>query len=167
LEIIGHYGDGWDSFLNTPETFRNRVETIRAAARHVGRNPDDIDPVATILTIMTEDQKDLERAINQTKRILLVEGSMLRILGLKLPEGFQTYQNLLMDDKDLHALGQAVGTVSDELALRFVAHGTNEILEKIEEFRSVGAKHVTIRFIDETEQSLRRFSEKVLRNFDV
>jgi len=164
LEIVGTLGDGWDSFLNTPESFKERFEIVKSSARKAGRDPEKIEPIAEILTSVAWNDEGYRAALDKTKLVLLVEGMMLKYLGVKLPPGLErTYQNMLMTNEDGELLVKYRDTVSDEIAKKFLAGGSPEkILERIQEFRDAGVNHLLIQFMEPGEASLRKFSEKVL-----
>jgi phthiodiolone/phenolphthiodiolone dimycocerosates ketoreductase len=98
LEIIGRYADGLLTNLpgmshGGPEQFAKDVATVRQAAERAGRNPDEPRFAASVLTLMSHDEVELDRlATTNTLRwntIVYggVRGSDWRPLGFKHPFG--------------------------------------------------------------------------------
>ncbi len=168
LELVGTFGDGWDSFLNTPESFKERFGIVQDSARKAGRDASKLEPIAEILTSVVWDEAGYRAALDKTKLVLLVEGMMLKYLGVKLPPGLErTYQNMLMTNEDGELLMKYRDSVPDEIAKKFLAGGSPEkILERIQEFRDAGVRHLLIQFNEPGEASLRKFADKVLTRVD-
>jgi alkanesulfonate monooxygenase SsuD/methylene tetrahydromethanopterin reductase-like flavin-dependent oxidoreductase (luciferase family) len=144
------------------------MEIVKSSAKRSGRDPEQIEPIAEIVTSLADDAQGLRAATDKMKHILILEGLLLKERGFELPpELDKTYQNLLMTDEQVRVLGESARIVPDELALEVMAHGSpNEIAETIERFKAAGVRHLLIQFLEPGERSLRKFCEEVLPQVD-
>lgn len=164
LEVVGSHADGWLPWINTPETYGEKVGIIARAARKAGRDLTKLDFVAPMYTTMARDEEELRRTLNVVKRVLLIERNTLRTLGFSPPAELEaTYQTVLVKEKVNRLLEKFQGSVPDEIAERFLAHGSpSQILERIDELKEVGATHLIVQFLDKMEAQLSEFSKKIL-----
>jgi len=164
LEIAGKYGDGWISWINTPDTFGQRLGIVKEAARNAGKEEKRIGAAAWIFTGIAQNEGDLRDALNYTKRSLLVEFHTLKLLGFEIPSELETpYQSMLVTDEGDRKLLDLQDSVPDEIAFECSAFGSpSEIIEKVKEFRAAGATHVILEFVDPREERLREYSNKIL-----
>ncbi|MDA4111612.1 MAG: LLM class flavin-dependent oxidoreductase [Thaumarchaeota archaeon] len=167
LKIAGKYGDGWVSWLNTPETFRKKLDIAKGAAREDGRNTDQFEASVWIYTVLTNVQKQIDKAMNRAKRGLLAEAQTLKMMGFDRPKELgQSYQNMLVSGDSGKKYSDAQDTVPDELALGCIAAGSaSQIFEKIMEFGKIGATRALIHFVGDDENQIQDFASKVLANF--
>jgi len=164
LEIAGLYGDGWISWVNTPDLFHERLEISKDAARKTGRNGKNIGGAAWIFTDIAKNEKSLREALDYTKRSLLIEAHTLKHLGFKVPKELGTpYQSMLVTDRGDKAVMDLQSVVPDEIAFQCSAIGSSaEVIEKIKSFERAGATHIILEFVQPTEENLREYSEKIL-----
>jgi phthiodiolone/phenolphthiodiolone dimycocerosates ketoreductase len=164
LEIAGRMGDGWIPWLNTPETYRERLSIIRGAMKKAARDPKEVDDAAWIYTVLTDDAKEKKRALDHTKKALLVEVHTLKLLGLDLGGKIRIpYQNLLVDQGTDNGLAELRSAVPDEIALQCIAAGSpREVAETIVSFEKAGATHALIQFILPKDEQIRNFAAKVM-----
>lgn len=140
LEVAGTYGDGWVSWLNTPETFRQKLEIAKKAASASGRLIHDFRACVWIYTFLTSDEGKIQNALNRAKRGLLAEGHTLKMMGFARPEGLgKTYQNMLVSDEAAKRIPLVQDSVPDQLVQKVVAAGTpSRVVERIAEFEKSG-----------------------------
>jgi len=156
LELVGKQGDGWLAWINSPETFRRRSGIIRRAMKEAGRTPRALDFVAPIYTCLSNDRRRISQALKAIKRTLVRERYALRLMGFQLPHTGKTFQNTLATESEKTASSQAYAEIPDDVALRFLACGSaSSWIERVEEFKSAGATHVIILFLDHVEEQLK------------
>jgi phthiodiolone/phenolphthiodiolone dimycocerosates ketoreductase len=169
LGVAGRFGDGWVSWLNSPETFRKKLEIANSAASQAGRkDQSEFRACVWIYTVLTSDESEIRKAMNRAKRGLLAERHTLEMAGLKVSQdsGVEIYQNMLVTDDSSDWIAKAQDTVPDELAMKVVAAGdASKIIEKIEEFGRAGATDALIHFVGTEENQMEEFSSKVLSYF--
>ena len=164
LEIVGRHADGWLPWLNTPETYAERVRVIKEAAKNAGRDPESLAYIAPMYTHMGNDPKSVRETVDLTKREILIEGNTARKLGFSPPKGLRdTYQTTRGGEKVNAMLDTMQDSVSDELALRFLALGSaDDWIERMERFKKAGATHVLAQFLDQSEASMKAFANRIL-----
>ncbi len=170
LEVAGKYADGWVSWLNSPETFRTKLDIAKSAGRAAGRDDKTIQGFRAcvwVYTVLTEDQNQIRKALNRAKRGLLAESQTLKMMGFIRPEGLgKTYQNMLVSDEGAKSIPSIQDTVPDKFVTQIVAAGSpSQIIERIEEFRKAGATDAMIHFVGDDKNQIESFSEKVLPHF--
>jgi phthiodiolone/phenolphthiodiolone dimycocerosates ketoreductase len=171
LEVAGRYGDGWVSWLNSPETFRAKLEIAKAAAKSAGRSEKMIPEFRAcvwVYTVLTSNRDQIRKALNRAKRGLLAEGQTLKMMGFNRPEGLgKTYQNMLVSDEGAKNIPSTQDSVPDDLVMQIVAAGSpSQIIERIEEFGKAGATDAMIHFVGDEEGQIESFSDKVLGHFN-
>jgi alkanesulfonate monooxygenase SsuD/methylene tetrahydromethanopterin reductase-like flavin-dependent oxidoreductase (luciferase family) len=167
LEVAGKYGDGWISWVNTPETFRKRLDIARSSASASGRDPANFEAIAWIFTTMSESGKEFEEAMSYTKKSLLAETHTLKSIGFDVPKQIGSpYQSMLVTDEGDRAVEEHQNVVPDDLAMDFLASGPPEnIIKRIERFRDGGATQVILEFVQRREDTFRKYADKVLSYF--
>ncbi|HKW04960.1 MAG TPA: LLM class flavin-dependent oxidoreductase [Nitrososphaerales archaeon] len=164
LKVAGRYGDGWLPWLNSPETYRMRLETVKEAARSAGRDTKEMDFALYLYACLAEDEQEEKKALNHTKRALLVEAHTLKLLGVDHPSVLGLpYQRMLVDDSTEKALINLEPLVPDEVARACIAVGSPKEIERtIAQFEKAGATHIALQLLPQNSEHLKRFSEKVL-----
>ena len=175
LELTGEIGDGWYSWLVTPETYTKRREKIKRAAKRVGRRPEDIDAVATIYTGFTDDPKVQREIIDSVKmEILTCDYTGLKSLGVKLPLPEQyTYQYVAVTERYSPIIDETAKQIPEEILKKYAAIGSvDDCIDFIESFVKVGAKHISICdvMIDRTglpgvKETLEAYGSKIIPYF--
>ena len=175
LELTGEIGEGWFSWLVTPETFRKRQEKIRRAAERVGRKLEDIDTVATIYTGLTDDP-EIRKGLMETTRIdiLTTDYTSLKSLGVKLslPERY-TYQYLAVTERDSPAVLNTAYQIPEEIVGKYATFGSvDDCIEFIEGFIQVGARHIAIcdlmidvKGLTSVKETLKTYGNKIIPYF--
>jgi len=169
LEVAGRFGDGWVSWLNSPETFRKKLETATNSAREARRREKEIREFRAcvwVYTVLTHNEDQIRKALNRAKRGLLADGQTLKMMGFERPEGLgKTYQNMLLSDEGSKKIPGVQDSVPDNLVEQIVAAGSPmKIIERIEEFGKAGATDAMIHFVGDEDQ-MEEFSQKVLKHF--
>lgn len=175
LELTGEIGEGWYSWLVTPETFRKRREKIRRAAERVGRKIEDIDTVATIYTGLTDDP-EIRKKLMETTRIdiLTTDYTGLKSLGVKLslPERY-TYQYLAVTERHSPDVLNTAYQIPEEIVKKYATFGSvDDCIEFIESFIQVGARHIAIcdlmidvKGLASVKETLKTYGNKIIPYF--
>lgn len=171
LGVAGRVGDGWVSWLNSPETFRKKLDIAKSAARTAGRSEisiQDFRACVWVYTVLTTDRNQIRKALNRAKRGLLAEGQTLKMMGFERPQGLgNTYQNMLVSDEGAKRIPSVQDSVPDELVTQIVAAGSpSQIIERIEEFRRAGATDAMIHFVGDEQYQMEDFAQRVLGRFN-
>lgn len=157
LRLAGRLGDGWyPGSQNTPEHFRQKVELIRSAAKEAGRSPDDLDVIASVPTIIAEDEESRSRLMKEIKKslktTLVLSQYMMDFVGAgggnQLPKELDyqlatpgpVYDQALMAAVEkLEVPNEALERAAGEL----IAFGTvDECISTIEKFVKAGATQI-------------------------
>lgn len=167
LGLIGELGDGWLSWICTPELFAERLKIIRESASKVGRNVNEIDAVAWLYMAVSEDKKVLKKAMNVGKALLAIERNVLKSIGYKVPPLNLSAQHVLATHKSLSSIVKLARDVPDEVVYKTIALGdVDECIELIDKFTRNGATHVAIRDLGPyVEKDLEVFANKVIPYF--
>lgn len=175
LELTGEIGDGWYSWLVTPETYTKRREKIKRAAERAGRKLEDIDTVATIYTAFTDDPK-IQRELMESTRIeiLISDYTGLKSFGVKLqlPERY-TYQYVAVTEMYSPILVEMARQIPEEILKKYASIGSvDECIDFIEGFVRVGAKHMSIcdlmidvEGLPGVEKTLKTYGSKIIPYF--
>lgn len=150
LRLIGELGDVWLPAYNTVDLFRERVRVIEDAARKAGRDPAGVERYASILAVLSRDEKTVARAVDAYRGSILslaprtvasMGGGRSRI-GVDL--GYD-YQRVVPGDPVISKMDGVVSKVPDEVVKRFmVIGGTDELTEAIDAYRRAGATSVLV-----------------------
>jgi len=147
LKLTGEMGDGWYSWLVTPETYVKRREKIMKAAIEAGRNTEEIDAVATVYTAITEDPKIQKELTKSTKvEVLTTDQTGLKSFGveLHLPKRL-SYQHIGASDMQSPILEEMARQIPGDVVKWYAAIGNiDECIGFIERFIKAEAKHVSI-----------------------
>jgi alkanesulfonate monooxygenase SsuD/methylene tetrahydromethanopterin reductase-like flavin-dependent oxidoreductase (luciferase family) len=166
MRIAGEFGDGWLPWVNTPETYATRlkiVEDFRANSQSAGKA---FEPIAWMFLSMAEGGPVLREAISNVKKALLAEVHTLKFLGYKPAAELVPYQQLLVEDRADRLINAAESSLSDELALQFLVSGTpSQIVERIEEYRKAGTRHIVMEFQERGREPLEKFAKAILPAF--
>lgn len=163
MKVAGEYGDGWLSWINSPETFSKRLQ-IAKAARKSGEN---FEAVSWICLSHAEEGPELKEAISYIKKALLAEVHTLEALGLKIPKELVPYQEMIVSDKADEAINTRESLIPDEVALDILVWGSpSQIIEKIERFRRAGATQISVEFVQRGREPLDLFAKNILSQYD-
>jgi len=143
LDVVGRLGDGWHSWINTPETFRKSWTIIAKAAESAGRNPNKIDSTTHLMVATPRNSEERRLALLAGKATLLMEKNVARSLGYS-PE-VEQYQHLMVLKEDVARVMMSAERIPDELVHKTMAiGGVDEIEEKIDWFAESGVKHLAV-----------------------
>src|SRR5438445_5801648 len=113
-------------------------------------------------TCKLNDRRRISQTLKAIKRTLVRERYALRLMGFQLPHTGKTFQNTLATQSEKTASSQAYAEIPDDVALRFLACGSAASwVERVEEFRSAGATHVIILFLDHVEEQLKKIASSM------
>jgi phthiodiolone/phenolphthiodiolone dimycocerosates ketoreductase len=152
LDLTATYGDGWyPTMLASPHEYASKLETIRAAARSAGRNPEAITPALHRFVVAAPTEQEA-RSMLQAKAIrffgLAAPAEYWKTVGAKHPYGehFRGYLDLVPERYDRDTIERAIAAVPDELLEEGpLLWGTPEqIAGKLRAFGSAGLRHVVL-----------------------
>jgi len=143
LEVAGRYGDGWHSWLNTPDLFRKRWTMVKQAAEAAGRSA-QLHNTSHLMVAFPRNSEEKKNAMIAGKATLIMEKALLKSLG-HAPETTD-YQNLVTcSQEQVNIILHAAETVPDEIIYRTAAIGEIEDAKvRIEELRRAGVKHIAV-----------------------
>ncbi len=147
LELVGELGDGWQPAYNTLDLFRTRLATIKEAARSFGRNPRSIDYSATILAVISDDEKVIRRAVDAYRgSILSLAPKLVKQMGLPPStrvDSSYDYQRVLPNDPVIQQMDRTIKKIPDEVVKQFMVIGSaDELVEAIDGYRKAGATSI-------------------------
>lgn len=143
LQLVGRLGDGWQSWLNTTETFRRRWQVIKEAAELSGRSAEHIETSSHIMVAFPRNANEKNTAMLAAKRHLFTERTVLESFGYATRT--EQYQNLLVSTKDLARLSIAAKQVPDDMVYHTLAiRGFDDIRQRIDELSKAGVRHFVI-----------------------
>jgi len=144
LELVGREGDGWYSWLNTPQTFSKCWQVIKEAAESASRNPRKIEPWSHLMVAFPRNTKEERMAIISAKMLLLVERSILASFGYADDTTRLDHHQNIMASESVHMLMHRAKSIPDEMAYRAAAIGVEEVNLKIEAFAKAGLQNFAI-----------------------
>jgi alkanesulfonate monooxygenase SsuD/methylene tetrahydromethanopterin reductase-like flavin-dependent oxidoreductase (luciferase family) len=180
LRLVGEVADGWKPWLNTPETFQQRLKIIEEAANKAGRDINTIDRVAFLFVAATDDPWIKKKAVDTVKPeiLMLTHKKVLKKLGFEVsipPESTYAYQKSQPTEEVVSLVSREAQKMPDSVAEQFLGVGTpEEIIAKIERFVQAGATHIVIKDIiglyisaslDRLKQTIKTFGEKIIPYF--
>lgn len=142
--LTGELGDGWYPIVETPKTYKDNCNEVKAGAKKIGRDPKEIDYVLNCFVAI--DDEDPQKAV---KRCEFFRASYLvnplktnqAYPNLNLPEEL-TIHNFLMDSEGAAELIGSIDRLPESIIEDMNCVGTTEdVIAKIEEFRSAGVIH--------------------------
>ena len=167
LSLIGEIGNGWIGWINTPETFKTKVQIIRISARNAGRENENIQTATMLPVVFPRDNEPLEEFVLNAKAYLFSERRTIESLGYE-PPVFPDYQNFLPLREKYEELLELAESVPEEYVYRCVAFGEEQCIRMIEDLAEVGANQLAIININEPNRSkeiIERFG-KIIRYFE-
>ncbi len=142
LEVAGRLGDGWYSWLNTPQTFQERWSIIQQSAKSSSRSGRSIVPCSHLMVAFPRSSEEKRLALMSGKALLLMERSLLRKLGYShlLPQ----YQHVMTSRDDVTKIMNEAQKIPDEFVYRTMALDSDTVEERIEQLASVGVRHFAV-----------------------
>jgi alkanesulfonate monooxygenase SsuD/methylene tetrahydromethanopterin reductase-like flavin-dependent oxidoreductase (luciferase family) len=167
LRLVGELGDGWFSWIITPELFEKRLKVVHEGAINAGRKVGEINAVVWLYVAISEDRKVIRRAMNVGKALLATERSVLRSLGHNAPLPKFSAQHALASRDSMSNIVEAARDVPDEAVYKTVALGSvDNCIEMIDSFIRRKAAHIAIRDLGpDVEKDLKIFANKVIPYF--
>ena len=168
-ELCGEVADGWLSWMNTPETYRERLKDVEKGASRAGRSLSEIDKTAWVHVAIDKDREIARKAATWTTMMdLIYENEILKRYGGDNvpPELYSIKQTTITKeimDKSKKLCRDAPADVVDLTS----AYGTAEdCIEKLEEYRQAGAEHIIVVNVSpDFEGSLKVFQENIIPYF--
>jgi alkanesulfonate monooxygenase SsuD/methylene tetrahydromethanopterin reductase-like flavin-dependent oxidoreductase (luciferase family) len=147
-DLIGRVGDGWFPFILTSEMYKERLNNIREIAKQANRNPNAIEAVSPIFTVVSSDPKIIADMTNTFKAYAATTArGLLKSLGVELPQTKldTNYQVMILSKSLLDEIDKVAEAVPDWVIPKISAGGTvEEVLSFIEERISAGANHLVM-----------------------
>ena len=143
LELVGRLGDGWHSWINTPQTFRERWAVIKKSAEASGRSPRLIDLSSHLMFALPRNSAEKQMALLAGKSVLLMEKITLRKLGYS--SNVPHYQHIMPLDYSITEIMNEAAKIPDEFVYETMGvGGIGEVEEKVENLAKAGVKHLAI-----------------------
>ncbi len=180
LRLVGELADGWyPGSQNTPEVFGQKVRMIMAEASKSNRSIDEIDLIASIPTIICDDDKKKAEMMGEIKHALkvnlILSQYLLGVLGISeedlgqpLPKELD-YQFATPGPEYDNALAAAVErlNISDEVLQKvidkIIAVGTvDDCLSTIEKFIREGATQIFFANFVSSRENYRRIGKEII-----
>jgi alkanesulfonate monooxygenase SsuD/methylene tetrahydromethanopterin reductase-like flavin-dependent oxidoreductase (luciferase family) len=167
LRLVGELGNGWLSWISTPELFEKRLSIVHEWAGKVGRTAKEIDAVAWLYVALSDDTKVIERAMNIGKALLVTERGVLTSTENKAPPSAMSAQEILASRENLSKVTELARDVPDKIVNDSIAVGNaDRCIELIDRFIRSGATHVAIRDLaTNSEKGLKVIAEEVIPYF--
>ena len=142
LEVAGRLGDGWYSWLNTPQTFQARWSIIQQAANSSPRQSHKIVPCSHLMVAFPRTSEERRRALLSGKALMLMERSVLRKIGYST--SIPQYQHTMTRPDDVTRIMNEAQKIPDEFVYRTMALDIDAVEERIEELSKVGVRHFAV-----------------------
>jgi len=149
LELTGRYGDGWLPLgLLQPESYAEKLATVRSAATAAGRDPAAITPSYQPYVVVAPTHEEA-KALLESRTIrfvgLLAPAESWTALGLTHPFGdsFRGIIDWLPENYTRPQLDEAIALVPTELSDAGLIWGTpSEVATRLKAFGDAGMRHV-------------------------
>nr|MDO8075891.1 LLM class flavin-dependent oxidoreductase [Candidatus Freyarchaeota archaeon] len=148
--LVGTYADGWLPFMVDPDTYKNRLDIIKEAARKAGRDYDKITKGLYASLIIDKDHDECLR---------IMQAPIIRLRGISAPSPvFEKYGHEHPFGKDFYGLThfvpsrvskkealEAIEKVPPEVVQEVYLWGTpEEVIEKLDEYAKLGMEHFVV-----------------------
>ena len=150
LEVTGKLGDGWLPHTMPPKIYKESLEQVQLSAKKEGRNPDEITPAIGLGLIIDEKQENCDEMIESPlikNQMLTFPNRYFKEYGVSHPLGDDFYGAIdyIPTRYDKETLMEAYEKVPVDMCKEFLVLGTpDNVIEKIEEYIRIGAKHLII-----------------------
>ena len=143
LEIVGRLGDGWHSWINTPETFKERWKIIEKAAESSQRSTSNIESSSHLMVALTRTRAEEKMALLAGKVLLLMEKYTLR--SFRYSPNIAQYQHIMTLRDNVAEVMSEAEKIPDEFVYKSMGMGgISEVEEKIDGLASAGLRHFAI-----------------------
>lgn len=172
LRMTGELCDGWFPFLNTPDSFRERLHQVKIGAKRADRDPEEIDAIAWLFVAFTKESDVTEKIMRYAKAIMFTERSCLETLGYQVPLKYE-YTHILANIpfetiEDL-ANHEDVKAIPDEIVNKVMKIGcsSEECIETIDRFARAGADCIALYDLQgiDTKYTLKIISKEIMPYF--
>jgi|TARA_B100001750_G_C15494258_1_gene593167 5,10-methylenetetrahydromethanopterin reductase/phthiodiolone/phenolphthiodiolone dimycocerosates ketoreductase len=167
-ELTGEVADGWIPYVHSLSNYEKFVKDIINGAKKTKRKILDIDLVANVPILITKNENDDKRKkIGRSLSIrLLLERNTLRDLGWdeEIPEEL-SQSKMIIDESLSKKLEQIADKIPSEITEQIAAIGRpSEIIEVLEKYKKMGAKHFVIKFLGQsTTEDLKKFNSEIIQ----
>tara|TARA_B100001245_G_scaffold70799_1_gene49916 strand:+ start:1671 stop:2120 length:450 start_codon:yes stop_codon:yes gene_type:complete len=144
------------------------LKDIINGTKKIGRKISDIDLVANVPILITQNENDERRKdIGRSLSIrLLLEENTLRDLGWngEIPEEL-SQSKMIIDESISKKLEEVADKIPSEITEQIAAIGRpSEIIEVLEKYKKMGAKHFLIKFLGQTTtDDLKKFNSEIIQ----
>ncbi len=144
------------------------MKDIINGTKKIGRKISDIDLVANVPILITQNENDERRKdIGRSLSIrLLLEENTLRDLGWngEIPEEL-SQSKMIIDESISKKLEEVADKIPSEITEQIAAIGRpSEIIEVLEKYKKMGAKHFLIKFLGQTTtDDLKKFNSEIIQ----
>jgi len=154
IELTAKLGDGWLPYNPSLEKYKENWEKIQHHVKSEGRNPDEITPGIMLSVITDENKEECDRMLESPlakNQLLVSSNELFQPYGISHPLGddFSGVYDFIPTKYDKETLLEAYEKIPMQMAKDYYVNGTSdEIIEKVEKYIKIGAKHIV--FIDYT-----------------
>lgn len=153
LELTGRKADGWLPTKMAPEEYGAGLETIRGAARDVGRDPGAITPGLLGYVLLGPDEETVQRLTEQPlvrALCVLLPAAVFRKLGVEPPltaagdagSGFHDFIPTTVGREEALRI---VSAIPPEVVRHYAFCGTPEqVAKQISEYAAAGLRHLVM-----------------------
>jgi len=167
-EMTGELADGWIPYVHSLSNYEKLLKDIINGTKKIGRKISDIDLVANVPILITQNENDERRKdIGRSLSIrLLLEENTLRDLGWngEIPEEL-SQSKMIIDESISKKLEEVADKIPSEITEQIAAIGRpSEIIEVLEKYKKMGAKHFLIKFLGQTTtDDLKKFNSEIIQ----
>ena len=167
-ETVGELADGWIPYVHSLLNYEKLLKDVINGTKKTKRKISDIDLVANVPILITQNENDERRKkIGRSLSIrLILEANTLKDLGWngEIPEEF-SQSNMIVDESMSKKLEQVADSIPSEITEQIAAIGRpSEIIEVLENYKKMGAKHFLIKFLGQTTtDDFKKFNSEIIQ----
>jgi phthiodiolone/phenolphthiodiolone dimycocerosates ketoreductase len=167
MRLAAEAADGWLTHIESPETFLNGFNKVKAYAEKSGRQT-DLDTALFLPIAISEDENKAKSLMKLAKGILVLRPDKLNEAGysISIPDELRM-KNFLLDERGDTLFQDYFARIPDEWVEPFVATGNaDQCIEKIERFAKNGAKlFILVNLNPQSDEFYRLVGSKVIPYF--
>jgi phthiodiolone/phenolphthiodiolone dimycocerosates ketoreductase len=165
--LTGELGDGWFGWVEDPQTFREHMLDLTEGAKSVGRDVGEIDSVASVGSVVSEDHERAFKSLEMTAKVdVALERNYLKRYGydLGLDEDVLITKILPTGKDNWEMLNRAALRVPDKVVDDVMVMGTvDECIAKLEKFIRSGATSISIYTLGEgANDTYAQYSKRII-----
>ncbi len=151
LQLTGEEADGWIPHCHTPDSYREDLAKIRAAARNNARKAESIIPSYYTLACAMKNRDEADRDILcPAKYFLALMPEALRKIDRSAHHPGPIWEKISHPRQQRETIRKIAQTIPDQTALATVIHGTpNDCIEQIAQFQKSGCREFFLTFVAE------------------